>query len=1283
MTTQRKQGQALQVRWARGVGERASGRFRGRTGSRFARYAAAQAYAEGDLELARSIYIELPAAAHDPASRLRMGLIAERLERPEEAEAVYASIVEDDPTSIEALLSLARLMRERGAGEDANSLLTRAAGGPDPRVSEQLLAALPKDTPLWRRLEVLRSGLPSHGEDCDWLRKTLAGELAMGHQERARELIARISDVGKLKAAELFDLGMIQYRSGDKAAGDTFARACDMAGGKAKEKGPAQFAYQRSDWRLAAELVRAFPGEGMTETQVEYEIAFCKDKLHDYREASEHYALSVLSDPESGYKHYKFGLARERAGDYVAAELAYSQALSTLRGRSGHWWNYRRGVVLAAMGRYNDAVKSYLEYTGVPKEPKLNDAYAHVLSPHVLNRHRPIDLVEARLLNMRGRYLSKVDKVARIRAILPLVLKGDRTTRVRLAVAVKEAGDPALACEILEHVEEFGSKDGLDPAAYSKTPAALRNIRYAEALETLPVSPNLVLWESNHGASIGCHPLAMFRWMVDRPEYEHLIHVWAINDESGIPADVLDHDNVVFVRLHSQEYMQYLATAGHIVNNVSFAPYFVRRPGQEYLNTWHGTPFKTLGRSMKGELLAYENLQRNFQQSTVVMAPNALTEWALIEDHDLLDVYRGVSVIAGSPRLDTSILMDAGGRQALRSRLGLAPGDERKLLLYAPTWRGGVSERELDADALVDDLKAMAARDDVVVVYRAHRLSEKLLEGVELPVTIVPKDIDTNELLAAIDILVTDYSSIFFDFMPQRKPIVLYMHDLDEYRADRGLYLDPDAVPGLHCHDRSDLSEAIDQAILGAGAPEDADLRRYCPLEDGNASERMVRLFFDGVRSLPEPSVVRDYRVDNGAVGRKTILFHASLIPNGIASALLSLMNSLDPAEYSVSLLVEPKVLRSRDDRREMYMRLPEHVHVICRQGVAPWTVAERWCTNEFSRHPDAETPAFWREYWSYWDRESRRLLGDFVPDAAVEYDGYAYTWLSLIAAWGRRGARVSCYQHNQMDDEYREKLPDLMRVFRLYDTAAAIIAVSPGLAAHNQRSLRLLGIDTGSRQAAARNLIEMDKLHRLSQEALPEDVGAFKRAHALTFVSIGRMSREKNQTALIDAVATARSRGVDVGLVLVGSGLLEPDLKVHAKRRDLDRHVLFTGQLANPYPVLACADCFILPSTHEGQPVTILEAMALGVPVIASDVPGSLELIRLGYGLTCGTSAEEIAHAIQVASADMSVAAGVFDAEKYCADATSATLGAILAIDRPAGQEADILEDAPQKERL
>ena len=832
-----------------------------------------------------------------------------------------------------------------------------------------------------------------------------------------------------------------------------------------------------------------------------------------------------------------------------------------------------------------------------------------------------------------------------------------------------------LACEILEQAEEFGCKDGLDPRAYGRTATAARNIRYAEALEVLPVSPHLVLWESNHGTSIGCHPLAIFRWMVDRPEYSHLLHVWAVNDLGAIPADLLGRRNVVFVPLHSTEYMQYLATAGYLVNNVSFAPYFVRRREQRYLNTWHGTPFKTLGRSMRGGLLDYENLQRNFQLSTTLMAPNELTRWALVEDHDLLDVYRGRTIVAGSPRLDTSLTMSAQERTALRGRLGLAEDDERRLVLFAPTWRGGVSKRELDREALVADLTAMASRDDVLVVYRAHRLSEKLLAGVDLPVSVVPKDIDTNELLAAVDVLVTDYSSILFDFLPQKRPIVLYMHDIEEYRAERGLYLDPAEVPGLACYDRAELASAIGRALAGEGVAPQKALDRYCPYEDGQASSRLARAFFDDDLDHGRQAIIRDHALEpasgDGSRRRRTLLFHASMIPNGIASALLALLEALDPDLYSVNLIVEPSVLRNNEDRQEIFRRLPRHVHVICKPGAAPWRIHERACVNDFARHPEAyASQSFWDCYWAYYERETRRILGDFVPDAAIEYDGYAETWVSLIAAWGRRGSRTSCYQHNQMDNEYRDKYPGLKRVFTLYSAVDAVVAVSPGLARHNRSGLAGLGVDLTQHQLSARNLLNVERVRRGAQAPAPEAFTTLKNEHDIVLATMGRMSMEKNQAALIEALALLRkqdgtegggAQGLSVGLAIVGSGVLEATLRARIDSLGLSGHVALLGQMDNPFPVLGGADLFVLPSLHEGQPVTLLEAMTLGTGVVASDLPGNRELIDLGYGVLSGTSPQDIAQAIRSALADPRLAHGDFDVTEHNARSLRDTLEAVL----------------------
>src|SRR5690606_13437710 len=111
------------------------------------------------------------------------------------------------------------------------------------------------------------------------------------------------------------------------------------------------------------------------------------------------------------------------------------------------------------------------------------------------------------------------------------------------------------------------------------------------------------------------------------------------------------------------------------------------------------------------------------------------------------------------------------------------------ILFYAPTWRGTHKEIDTDVDRLRADLKAMAATGHHVV-YRGHVMEQKALKGKSFSAIIAPPQLDTNELLSVVDVLVTDYSSVFFDFIPANKPIFYYAYDYEHYTATRGFYLD-------------------------------------------------------------------------------------------------------------------------------------------------------------------------------------------------------------------------------------------------------------------------------------------------------------------------------------------------------------------------------------------------------------------------------------------------------------------------------------------------------------
>jgi CDP-glycerol glycerophosphotransferase len=205
------------------------------------------------------------------------------------------------------------------------------------------------------------------------------------------------------------------------------------------------------------------------------------------------------------------------------------------------------------------------------------------------------------------------------------------------------------------------------------------------------------------------------------------------------------------------------------------------------------------------------------------------------------------SLETGYPRND--VLANAGGDDYARARerLGIEPG--RRTVLYTPTHREYQTEYEpmLDLAALTDGLG-----EDWLVLARAHYFYEsdeqmrelhragRLLEVSEHP--------SIEELCVAADVLVTDYSSIMFDYAVLDRPIVIHAPDWDEYRTRRGTYFDlMTERPGPVTTSEGELVEALRAG--DEGARERARFRaRFCYLDDGCAAERVVRRVFLGER---------------------------------------------------------------------------------------------------------------------------------------------------------------------------------------------------------------------------------------------------------------------------------------------------------------------------------------------------------------------------------------------------------------------------------------------------
>jgi CDP-glycerol glycerophosphotransferase len=378
---------------------------------------------------------------------------------------------------------------------------------------------------------------------------------------------------------------------------------------------------------------------------------------------------------------------------------------------------------------------------------------------------------------------------------------------------------------------------------------------YRSRLEQ-PVDPNLAVFAAYWYRGYSCNPRAIYEKA--RELVPGMRGVWVVRrDAAGsIPAGV---EHVV---AGTREYYDVLARAAYFVNNVNFPNYLVKRPGTVHVMTHHGTPLKRMGLDLQehpvtGRRMDFAALLRRCERWDYSVSANTFS--TLIWERVYPTRYESLEV--GYPRND--VLANAGDDDVRRVRdeLGIRP--DQVAVLYAPTHReyqAGYTPL-LDLAALVEDLGP-----DHVVLARLHYLygADPLLRKLHRAgrLRYVASHPSVEELCLAADALVTDYSSLMFDYAVLDRPIVVHAPDWEAYRTLRGTYFDLLAEPpGQVARTGQELVEALrGRAAWGedARAARAAFRARFCALDDGRASERVVRRVWLGEREAaarPEPSV--------------------------------------------------------------------------------------------------------------------------------------------------------------------------------------------------------------------------------------------------------------------------------------------------------------------------------------------------------------------------------------------------------------------------------------------
>ncbi len=725
-----------------------------------------------------------------------------------------------------------------------------------------------------------------------------------------------------------------------------------------------------------------------------------------------------------------------------------------------------------------------------------------------------------------------------------------------------------------------------------------------------PIKKTAILFESKAGADLAGNIFYLLKELSNSEYLKFQCYLNVISTSKDRIQRMLEKyhiKNVTLLDMNSNKYLEMLATAKYIVNDTSFPTWFYKRPEQVYLNTWHGTPLKHMGYEVENRAFAIGNIQKNFQIADYLLYPNDYMKEKMTHAYYLENTYQGTILCEGYPRNAT--FYQKNRAEIIRKELELT---KKQVIVYMPTWRGTLTESnntdQVEACACNFAMLDKLLSEDQIFYVKFHVFLQECFDFSEYKhIKPFPEGYETYDFLNSADVLVTDYSSVFFDFANTRKKIILFTYDRKDYLDERGLYIPLDELPFPQAENVTELSKELRKPKTY----DDSEfLKKYCTYDNIDAAHRIARHIFLGQNVCKEEKVKGN--------GKPNILVYCSnLAKNGITTSLLNLMNLVDKESANYYFFFKQNQFTKTPTRLSV---LPENTGLMPLCGS---TIEWKWMEAIYHKlyyRFNNDSKFLQKRMNRLYQRDFDKRFHNVRIDEIVHFTGYAPD-VTLYLQQSK--APKVIFAHNDMYEEYKEKknfhLNILKHAFESYDK---IIAVSEA----TRDSVKKIG-NFMDKVVVLQNahdvdgILEKSKLPFVMEEetelSVPyEEFTKMLDGDSMKFITVGRFSPEKGHLKLMSAFNEFHKDHPNTKLIIIGGyGTLFQKTVDFSKKLECAKDIYIVKSTSNPFTILKQCDLFLLPSDREPLGLVLLEADTLGIPIVATNIPGSGDFIREHHG--------------------------------------------------------------------